>query len=149
MKDEGKNYLYELKTPIKYANKGTEAEAEFIELRPPCAKNMTECSRLKQFFFRALPKEQEHHEADNKQEDKIDAAAIMAILSMSNDVDLDQVMVTGLQLFTSGTVAFVDGETKLTKPLVDAMSMDDFHDMLGEYLVNFVLASSLNKVKNL
>jgi hypothetical protein len=37
-------------------------------------------------------------------------------------------------------VALVDGEQKLTTPLMEKMSPYDFESMVGEYIANFILA---------
>lgn len=150
LNDDKTEYKYSLTTPIKYAVKGEEVTAEFITLLAPTAKQLTECARLRQFFFRALPQGEEKKEengSDDKAED-INAVEIMAIISMSKDVDLDKVLVTARDLFTAGGAALVDGETKLTKPLFDALSLDDVMSLVGEYLRNFVVASSLNTLRS-
>ena len=41
----------------------------------------------------------------------------------------------------------IDGEVKVTKPILDEMSNDDLEGMLGEYLANFILRSVLSKKK--
>jgi hypothetical protein len=146
---------FELTTKFTYANKGEQVEAGWIELTAPTVKNAKECAALKQSFFRALPKADpvavdQMSEAAPEPSDKeeMKGAEIMTILSMSKDVELHTVLLHGRELFNSG-VAMIDGEIKLTKPLIDLMSMDDLENMTGEYLANFILASSLKTMKNL
>ena len=71
----------------------------------------------------------------------------MSLITMSTGVELGSVLLTARELFTSG-LAMVEGEVKLTKPIMDEMSQDDLEAMTGEYLANFTLASALQKMKD-
>lgn len=144
-----KEIIYTLEQPLPYAKAGVMIEGSFIALMAPTSKNMSECAFLKQAFFRALPKTTAAEQAANAgeaDESDITGAGIITIITMSKDVDLAGVLITAKELFTSG-VAMVDGEVKLTKPLLDAMSQDDLEAMTGEYMANFILASALRKLK--
>lgn len=143
-------FTYELQTPVEYAHKGQLETGKFITLKAPTSRNMTECASLKQAFFRAmgtLPK-QDRLPVDTPESDgEIDGEAIMAIITMSTSVELASVLLTAKELFSSG-LAMVEGEEKLTKPIIDTMSQDDLELMTGEYLANFTLASALQRLKN-
>lgn len=139
---------YTLQTPIKYAHKGEQEEGSFVILKAPTSRNMKECADLKQAFFRALPKPGSSGENDSTvdtEDEGIPGDAIMAMIMVSNDVELATVLATGRELLTSG-VALVEGEEKLTKPLLDSMSADDLEGMIGEYMGNFILASALQRL---
>jgi hypothetical protein len=143
----GNSVEYALQEPVQYANKGEMVEAMFVTLNPPTSRNMTECAQLKQAFFRALPKTGEiEAEASDGGQAELTGEAVMTMITMSPDVELASVLVTGRELLTSG-LALIDGEEKLTKPVLDNMSADDLEGMIGEYLVNFILASALRKMK--
>lgn len=141
-------FLYEPRTKFKYDYKGDIVECQTITLLAPSAKHINETAYLKQSFFRAIPKDQS---ADTSavSNDKMDFTGedIMGIISMSHDVDLAKVLLTAKELFSKG-VALMDGETKMTKVTLDKMPMDELEEMLGDYLVNFILASALAKMKN-
>lgn len=140
---------FELTTPIQYAKKGELEAGTFINLKAPTSKNMTECAFLKQAFFRAIgsiPK-QDREKAEVPDDGDIDGEAIMSLITMSTGVELGSVLLTARELFTSG-LAMVEGEVKLTKPIMDEMSQDDLEAMTGEYLANFTLASALQKMKD-
>lgn len=141
-----KEITYPLEQTLPYAKAGVLTEGTFVTLSAPTSKNMTECAFLKQAFFRALPKVTPDDVSDDSGSDEVTGAGVMAIITMSKDVDLAGVLITARELFTSG-VALVDGEVKLTKPLLDAMSQDDLEAMTGEYMANFILASALQKLK--
>lgn len=140
--------VYELKHPFKYAYKGNEQEASFIELKAPTSKNMTECAALKQAFTRALPDNDNATDEDREGKElaEITGKDIMGLILRSKDVELITVLLHARKLFTSG-IAQVEGEEKLTRHLAEEMDPDDFEDMTGEYLVNFTLASLLQKMK--
>ena len=140
---------FPLTTEFNYANKGQETSATFIRLFAPSAKQLSRCSELKQAFFRAskeLPQEEEAPDAKQDKEE-LTGSNIMAILYSSDSVKMSEVLMNARELFTCG-LATVDGEEKLTKPLVDLMSGDDFEKMTGEYLVNFILRSVLDEMKS-
>lgn len=138
---------YTLTSPFDYAHKGEQVAASWIELKPPTSKNMTQCAALKQAFYRALPDDGEvKDETADKENIEINGDDIMSLIIRSKDVELITVLLHARELFTSG-LALVDGEEKLTKPLLDMMSNDDVENMTGEYLANFILASALRKLK--
>lgn len=141
---------FELTEPFKYAVKGEQEEAKFITLHAPTSRNMSQIAFLKQAFYRALPKGQQDDEIKDdtkKKEDDITGEDIMDILMSSMDVDLSKVLIMAKELFTAKNIAFVDGEEKVTKPILESMHPDDFMAMVGEYLANFTLASVLRKMK--
>lgn len=136
---------YYLQSPIKYARSGEELEAVFVRLSAPSGKNSRECLLLKQAFFQSLPRGEETKEEKPAQE--LTGEMAMEIIAMSSDVNLSEVVDVGRDLFLRGGVALVDGEEKLTKPLWDSMGIDDVQGMLGEYLVNFILASFVRRIQ--
>lgn len=144
-----KEVEYQLEQPLPYAKAGVMVDGAFISLTAPTSRNMNECAFLKQAFFRALPKAPPGERASTPADvdsSEITGAGVIALITMSKDVELSGVLIAAKELFTSG-VAMVDGEVKLTKPLLDAMSQDDLEAMTGEYMANFILASALRKLK--
>ena len=142
---------FNLTTPISYAYKGEMQEGGFITLNAPTSKNMKECAELKQAFFRALPKNQGAVQAEptkDEEDAELTGDAIMGLISMSDNVELSVVLATARELFSSG-LAMVEGETKVTKPILDSLTLDDLECMVGEYLAVFILASALKKMKKL
>ena len=153
MSDKGElktQFDYELESTFSYAYKDDMQEASFITLKAPSSKNVSQCAELKQAFMRALPTDTSHTVGENESESKglddLDGESIMMLIYMSKDVSLKSVLLEAKELFSSG-LAFVDGETKVTKPILDKMSQDDLENMLGEYYLNFILASWLKKMK--
>ena len=147
-----KEFNFTLSTSIQYANKGEMVEASFISLKAPNSKLLNITSDLKQAFFRAFPKSSESQPStEEKKKDDLELSGdmVMTMISMSESVELKSVLLLAKELFTQRGVALVDGEVQLTKPLIEEMDVDDFQDMVGEYLVNFILASSLEKMKKL
>lgn len=143
---------YTLISQFDYSVKGDTVTAEFIELTAPTSKNMYQCADLKQAFFRAISEHNktQNSPADSEEDTKIEDLTPIELISAlyaSNTVDMKEILGVSVELFKSG-VAKVDGETKLTKPLIDEMSTDDLEGILGEYLLNFILASSLNMMKS-
>ena len=146
-KDSSRPIEYELKDGLEYAKGGEMVEASFVTLHPPSAKHLTECADLKQAFFRSLPDDDGRELDKSKDLPELDGDAIMTMIAMSRNVELKVVLLTAKQLFKNG-VAFLEGEQKMTTPLLEAMSLDDLQSMTGCYMVNFILASSLKKMKD-
>jgi len=137
---------YVLEVPFSYAHKGQPVDARFVLLLAPTARNSREAATLKQAFFRAAGG-QESEAAEQKGDVRIPTGSeVMVALAMSKDVDLPEVLEVAKKLLTSG-VAMIDGEEKLTGPVLDKVSDEDFQAMVGEYLVAFCLASVLSKMR--
>lgn len=143
---------YYLTTAVKYAHKGQPAEAQWITLNPPTSKNLSQCSDLKQAIFRSLPKEMPK---DVKPEtvgnaSELDASQILAMLYTAENVDLKQVLGIARELFTAkNDVAMIDGETRLTVPVFDDLSIDDIEGMTGEYIARFIWASASRRLSKI
>jgi hypothetical protein len=147
MSDEGEiktEFRHDLGSKFTYSSKGSLVEATFIILSAPSTKYSKECSALKQAFFRALPPGDAEVEPDAKDPTGME---VMILLAISTKVELPEVIEIGKKLLSSG-LAQVDGEAKLTMHLIELMRADEFDEMLGEYIVNFIIASSLAKMKS-
>ncbi len=150
--DEVEEIRFPLSKPFKYHTKsGGEARATWIELSAPTTRNSREIAALEQSFLRAA-----NSQADGDDGDKGDPGSgvtvegdskgpdpigIVAVIAMSQE-DFPAVLEVAKKLFASG-VAQVEGETKLTSNLIEKMANKDLERMLGVYLLNFTLASSL------
>lgn len=141
---------YPLTKPIPYASGGgSEEVGTFIKLSAPSSKQLTHCAQLKQAFVRAVTEQVKNN--PNAKEDsgpgkEIKGEDIVYLLYGSESADMAKILLSAVELFASG-VAQVEGEVKLTKPLIADMSNDDLEGMLGAYMANFILRSVLNKTK--
>lgn len=153
MADKKAKITYKLEDPFPYAFEGDMREAEFIELSAPTSKNRDECAAMKESFFVALPEPSPEMIAaaaandKNSSDSEMTGEEILAMLSMSPDVELAEVLRLGTRLLIKGKKAKVDGEELLTNTLLELMSYDDLEAMIGEYLVGFILRSALGKRK--
>lgn len=138
------SFTYELLTPVPYALKGEQADGTFIELSAPTSREMAHVTALKQMFYRALPKDGEQSDEEDAGTDNLTGETIMALIYTS-EVDAHKLLLTAVELFK--TVGLIEGETKLTKPIIDAIDLDDLEKMTGEYMLNFILASVLQNQK--
>jgi hypothetical protein len=153
MSDTFTSFRYDLKQPFEYSLKGESPTAEFIELRAPSSKVVTICADLKQCFLRASTGgsgETEKSTSDKKpKEVEFTGDMIMMMVGMSKDVDLKSFYLHGSELFGKKGIALIDGEVSMKPEHLERISVEDFEAMLGEYLVNFTLASSLEMMKKL
>lgn len=140
-----------LSTPFEYDSKGEVVDATFVSITSPTAKHIHLTATLKQAFQVAAMKihdskgDDEKEEKEDKDDSKISPSDAMALIYAGGDaIDIKVVMASGRELLTSGLV-LVEGEEKLTKPLCDKLSQDDFEEIIGTFLVNFIVASLLKK----
>jgi len=136
-----------LTTEVEYASKGETEKAKMVIIRPPTSRHINECSILKQCFFRAARSFSDGKEKAEKKETNEDDLTAEDVMQMmySSDIDITEVISAIRKLFKKG-VLFFDGEVVATDPLMEKLSIDDFQTIAGEYLVNFILASALQKM---
>lgn len=143
-------FIHELKVPFDYAYLGETTKANFITLKAPSGKTPYR-AELKQCFFRALNNDTNATvntvsvDSDDKKQEIPSGSEIVQLICMSRHVELSVFLEYGKKLLTSG-VALIDGETKLTKLLIESMDPDELEEMLGDYMANFILASALRKL---
>ena len=137
-------YDYQLLVPFSYASGGEQVEASTIKLTAPAAKHRRACGMLKQAFFHACQRETSGQEATGNEE--ITGQDIVETLISSDKVKFEDVLDVMAGLLVAG-VAKVDGEVKMNKHMLDNLNQEDLEGMLGEYLANFTLASSLAQMK--
>ncbi len=142
-------YDFYLGVPLSYSSGSSQHDATFIRIFAPSSKVSRECSALKQAFLRAVPKEVSTSAVSTPETsaDDLTGSDVIQILAMSTAVELPDVLEVGKRLLLAPGISKVEGETKLTNALLERMSQEDFENMLGEYLVNFTLASTLSKTK--
>jgi len=161
MGDE-KDILFELTSPFDYTvkGKGEKRTASFITLTAPTMKQHRSASRLKQSVMTLVrkdslenektsslktidPKEDSKEESEEESDEDSDITAdlILTLLFCSNSIDINVVFDQAKALFIEG-VALIDGEKnqKFNVHLIDQMSIDDFQNLVGEYIANFILA---------
>ena len=141
-----------LEVPFKFVCKGQEEIADFITLRPPTTKNRRECGALEQSFMRALPTTSDGETEDQVKPEPTEepkpptGTETMAMIAMSTNSDLGETMEIARKLFLAD-VAYINGETKVVGNSIDNVSLDDFKELVGKYLVGFILRSAFNSQK--
>ena len=141
--EEVTEVTYELKKPFEYAFKGEQREAQFVSLFPPTMKQHSQAAALKQSIVRIVTDAvrnagDESSEGVNT-EDSITSEMVVNTIYGSGCVDVS-VIWEQVKALLKENVALIDGEQKLTAPLIDKMSPSDFENMAGEYIANFTLA---------
>ncbi|MCH9735871.1 MAG: hypothetical protein K0U78_15185 [Actinomycetia bacterium] len=136
-----------LQKQIEYSHKGELLEASFVTILPTSTKHIHLTSVLKQAFQCAavkLSKDEKPTDTEEKEDgkdEKLTPSEIMSTIYMGGkEINIKEVVLTGKELMTSGVV-LVEGEEKLTKPLCDKLSQEDYEEILGTIMVNFIIAS--------
>ncbi len=144
-------FNYELLEPITYAHKGNPVEASFITFKAPSSRQIDLCSDLKQYFFQSLKDGEGNSNRSSgespSQELDLSGSEIMILMAMSTTVKLKSVILTAKQLFKVKGIAQIDGSVDITDIHFNEIDPEDIEEMVGEYLVNFILASALKKMK--
>lgn len=141
--------IYELKQPFKYAVKEDMQEASFVTLIAPTYKQMSDMIPIKQAFTAAITEISDgstKNEAATRDEgedhSEITGGDVMPIM-LSWSGDMVKVMLHSAELFKAGA-ALVDGESRLTAPLLDKMALEDVEGLVGAYIANFIAQSLMN-----
>lgn len=144
MKEEISECMFSLTKPFEYAFKGKQREASFISLTAPTMLQHSQAAALKQSISRMIVgvAEEVDEDLEDKEDDKggdgITAKMLVGTIYTSKCVDANVVWEQAKALFKQG-VALIDGEQKLTAPLIDKMDPEDFENLVGEYVANFIL----------
>ena len=144
--------IYELKKPFPYATKGGgKEEASFITLFEPTFKQLAQITPIKQAITAAITQLNSDDTGDTDAAEGGDdtgdtdassepTAAMMLAVLYQWDGKLTSVFLHAQELFKSGA-ALVEGEVKLTIPLMEKMGVEDFEQMVGEYIAAFLAPS--------
>lgn len=134
---------------------GETEEAEFIEIREPSAKDVEFIAPIQQAVVKAIKEVTEQalkegieipDKKDNKDDDdgeqlKLTPQEVIQTMQASNQVDMTKMVANFELLFYKTKLFYVDGEIKFTKDLVQRMSISDFYNLAGRFIVNFIIAS--------
>ena len=135
-------HIYELKSPFDYAHKGESIEAGFITLFSPTFKQIDKVAPIKQAFTAAISEVTESVDVTQEASDEestVTGPQVMQLMYRWSG-DMTSVFLHAEQLFKSGA-ALVDGETKLTSPLMEKMTLDDFEGVVRDYIANLIAPS--------
>lgn len=144
-------FQFQLSTPVKYHAKGEEIEGSFITLKAPSYKQMDKCVPLKQAFYRVAAAASAAAEDDTSPQEptdsdspsELDSDTLISMFYQSSE-DMVKIILHGVELFKSG-IAQIDGSHDMKAHMIEQMSQDDLEQMIGCYMINFILASALNK----
>ena len=145
-------HIYNFKDKVSYAVKGEMADAQFLTMLPPAGKNIVDIALIKGEVMAAMQWATVNHGATEVQEvsevvvdDEADtedsARSIMHTLDCAPDADTGKVILCIMELLIKGKLGVLDGENKLTRPIVDALSIQDTYGIAGHFIVNFILPS--------
>lgn len=149
-----------LDTPIKYASNGQMVDGQFILIKKPTAKhigfttiirsifqnNLVEQTKKIQGFAEAVEEAKKVVTADKEKKKKSeseepDLSWAESIQILYSDPDkVEKITIAFSELMRSG-LFLIDGETSMTKPLIDSLDVDDFDKLLGSFVSNFTYAS--------
>ena len=139
-----KEIRFTLTTPVKFTHQGEDTDGNFITLKEPSLNLLIKLSIYKSAFYSAAARtaDSDDEVTSNKEKEAVTGEQIMSLLYMECR-NMPELLKQAQSLFVTQGVASVEGVVDMTTPILKMMSIDDFERMLGEYLVNFILASAL------
>lgn len=153
-----KDFQVKLQETFQYDYDGEKANAQFVLVKKPTAKQIGLTSIIRSVFQNNLMEMRsgldddavkdayenvKAHEAKTSDEVEEDSGLTsdQAVMILYQDTDqVSKVTVAFTELLRSG-LFLIDGEQSFTKPLIDAMDGDDFESLMGGFVSNFTYAS--------
>jgi hypothetical protein len=152
--EKKKEINVKLADELFYDYQGDKKQAQFICLKKPTAKSIQNTSIIKNAFQSAAIEIAKKNEGSDRIENKKDSGDEVDLepeealqLLYSTPDGIEKCMLAFKELLRE--VATFDGEIKATLPLIDSLSVEDFENIFGKFLVNFILASLLEKTSKL
>ncbi len=131
---------------IEYSTNGDSREGRVISCTAPTSKQQRFRMELKQGFMRAITSlnsgDSEPQKIDDGSGSKEPTGTEILMGLYSSDIDMPEFMETFKKLACSG-VCKIEGEEDLKEGTFDRMDPEDAENLLGDYLVNFILSSAL------
>lgn len=144
--------IFKLKTPIKYHEKGQQADAYELIMRAPCMRQHRNVSALKQGFFKQVTSLQEKMKSQNvdskiNTNEELNAELLMNMLYSGGELNLNDYLNHFRELCLSGAV-ILPNEDKLIATHIDSLPIEEFERLAGEYILNFIIGSIFQKVSS-
>lgn len=149
MKDMKKEVSVSLTSVVQYHSGGELKTATMVSLKAPTMKSLKHAAAMKQGFFQAMSavkSDSVETKTSGDDDGEMNGEAVLALLYMS-DIDIDAFFNAARELMKSGS-AKLDDQVDLNDTLLNQLSVEDFEKLVGEFLVNFTLASTLMKMKS-
>ena len=142
-----KTFTFELEEPVEYSHGGDLVEGSSITFYAPKPNQRKKTTKLKQAFFRALPTDpNQANENQEKDEDfEIGGAEILFLIAHSKEADYPSFIETGRSLVCD-KVGKVDDTEFFTTVVADKLDIDTLENIIGEYVANFIVRSSLKSL---
>ena len=143
--EEATEATFDITEPFEYAFKGEQRNAGFITLLPPTMKQHSQAAALKQSIIRIVREAVQgagDDDGDDERvntEDEVTSEQVVATIYGGQCVEAGVVWIQ-VKALLKENLALIDGEQKLTTPLMEKMSLKDFESMAGTYIANFTLA---------
>lgn len=136
-----------LKNPVKYHKNGEIEYSHELTLFAPTGSHRRELVKLKQYFIKAIKSLQGTDKADKSSSDdgQLTAESISYVF-MFSDIDFNEIIDTFESLITKG-LCNVDDNQKMTSSIYKNIMPDDLEKIIGEYLLVFLLSSTMNNLK--
>lgn len=141
-----KTFTFKLEDPVEYSSGGNMVEGNEIVFSAPKPNQRRKTTKLKQAFFRALPKEGEEDPDKKKDEDTvIRGAEVLYIIAQSDIADYPDFIETGRTLICDD-VGKIDDIGVFNVTVADRLPIEVLEEIIGEYVANFIVRSAIRSI---
>jgi len=141
-----KTFEFKFDEPIEFSHGGERVEGNSITFYAPKPKQRKKTGKLKQAFFRALPTEGNENQSSHRNEEvEISGAEVLFLVAHSKETDYPDFIETGRSLICD-QVGKIDDTEYFTTFIADNIELDVLEEMIGEYIANFIVRSSLQSL---
>lgn len=143
----GDSIEFILSKEITYHHQGTSKQGQMLVLTAPTNAHTRHRVKLQQALHRAMANIATNKTEQVAQKDTGEstiAGSDVMMMMLTSETDMVQFHDDFRKFMCEGS-CLVEGEERITAKLWDDLSPDDTDALMGEYLANFILPSSLRK----
>jgi hypothetical protein len=130
--------------PVEFSHGGDVVEGSSITFYAPKPNQRKKTTKLKQAFFRSLPTEGEAT-GEKPEELEISGTEVLFLIASSKEADYTEFIEIGRSLVCD-KVGKVDDVENFTTFIADKLDIDVLENIIGDYVANFIVRSSLKSL---
>ena len=137
-----KDCYYTLKHSFKYHSGGSEVDAKSIKLIGPSPTHRSQCQHIKSGFMKLtqeISKNAPKEAKGRKKEVEISGEEIYQLFLLAGD-EINNYMDSFEKILANGG-GLVDSKEPITHHICESISVEDFENLFGRYLKDFLLLS--------
>ena len=144
-----KDFTFELHEPIKYQDENSEKETKMLVLYAPSNKLAAPKAKLRQkiltaFYEMSKGSDKTESTQSTKEKNKLEPEALLFAIALSEDgIEIKE---TFKDLLKDGCLSLDGKFNDITSWHLDQIEDDEFEEMMGEYIINFIIPSWMKRL---